>query len=102
MQTRWIDGVRMARIGGGGLLAISGVDFDDADIASNAWVNSQLAYTSETSNGATWGVTLAVQNLFNRNPPIIPSFGSRGGSQTVSDAYDAEGRRYNLSVNYSF
>ena len=102
MQTRWIDSTRMARIGGGGLLAVSGVDFDDADIASNAWVNAQLGYTGETSNGASWGVTFAIQNLFDRNPPIIPSFGSRGGSQTVSDAYDAEGRRYQLSANYSF
>jgi outer membrane receptor protein involved in Fe transport len=47
-------------------------------------------------------VTFAIQNLFNRNPPVIPSFSSRGGSQSVSDAYDAEGRRYQLSVNYSF
>jgi alkylation response protein AidB-like acyl-CoA dehydrogenase len=101
-QTMVFMGQWMARIGGGGLLAISGVDFDDADIASNAWVNSQLAYNGETSNGASWGVTFAIQNLFNRNPPVIPSFSSRGGSQSVSDAYDAEGRRYNLSVNYSF
>lgn len=102
LQSRWIDSVRLAKIGGGGVLAISGVDFDDADVASNAWINGQLAYTGETSNGSTWGVTFAVQNLFDRNPPIIASFGSRGGSQTVSDTYDAEGRRYNLSVNYSF
>lgn len=102
LQTRWIDSVRMAKIGGGGVLAISGVDFDDAEIASNAWVNGQLGYTGETSDGSTWGVALSVQNLFDRNPPIIPSFGSRGGSQTVSDTYDAEGRRYQLSVNYSF
>jgi outer membrane receptor protein involved in Fe transport len=44
-------------------------------------------------------VSFNVQNLFDRNPPIIPSYGSRGGSQTVSDNYDPEGRRYQLSVN---
>jgi len=102
LQGRWIDSVRMAKIGGGGVLAISGVDFDDADIASNAWFNAQVGYTGEASNGASWTLNLSVQNIFDRNPPIIPSFGSRGGSQNVSDTYDAEGRRYQLSLNYSF
>ncbi|MES2604199.1 MAG: TonB-dependent receptor plug domain-containing protein [Pseudomonadota bacterium] len=102
LQGRWIDSVRLARIGGGGLLAVSGVDFDDASVASNAWFNAQLGYTGETSNGAAWTAAFSIQNIFDRNPPIIASFGSRGGSQTVSDTYDAEGRRYQLSLNYSF
>lgn len=102
LQGRWIDSVRLGRIGGGGILAITGIDFDDADVASNAWFNAQVGYTGETSNGASWNATFAIQNVFNRNPPIIPSFSSRGGSQSVSDTYDAEGRRYQLSVNYSF
>jgi outer membrane receptor protein involved in Fe transport len=47
-------------------------------------------------------VTLNVQNLFNKNPPIIASFGSRGGSQLVADDYDTLGRRYQLGLNYNF
>jgi outer membrane receptor protein involved in Fe transport len=83
-------------------LAVTGVDFDDASVGSNAWWNGQVSYTGTTNNGANWTLGLAIQNMFDRNPPIIASVNSRGGSQTISDAYDAEGRRYQLSLNYNF
>jgi outer membrane receptor protein involved in Fe transport len=102
LQGRWIDATRLAAIGGGGRLAVSGVDFDDATISSNAWFNGQIGYTGELANGSTWTASLNVQNLFDRNPPVIPNYGSRGGSQTINDNYDAEGRRYQLNFNYSF
>ena len=81
---------------------IAGVDADDVTVASNTWLNGQIAYNGEMANGAAWNVAFNVQNLFDRNPPIWASFGSRGGSQTVSDNYDVEGRRYQLSLNYNF
>lgn len=80
----------------------SGIEVDDATISSNTWYNGQVAYNGELSNGSTWNVAFNVQNLFDRNPPVIASFTSRGGSQTVSDNYDVEGRRYQLNFNYSF
>jgi iron complex outermembrane recepter protein len=102
LQGRWIDSVQLAKIGGGGVLAVSGIDFDDATVASNAWFNAQIGYRGELSNGSNWGATFAIQNIFDRSPPVIASFSSRAGSQTVSDTYDAEGRRYQLNFNYSF
>ena len=102
LQGRWIDSVSLGRIGGSGALAVSGIDFDDATVASNTWFNGQVAYNGETSSGAAYQVSLNVLNLFDRSPPVIASFGSRTGSQTVSDSYDAEGRRYQLNFNYSF
>jgi outer membrane receptor protein involved in Fe transport len=33
---------------------------------------------------------------------IIPSNNARGSSQTVSNNYDAYGRRYVLGMNYKF
>jgi outer membrane receptor protein involved in Fe transport len=81
---------------------VEGRDVDDNTVASSTWFNGQIGYNGETSNGANWNVALNVQNLFNRNPPIIASFGSRGGSQLESDNYDTLGRRYQLSVNYTF
>ncbi|MEY4641718.1 MAG: hypothetical protein RLZZ227_1712, partial [Pseudomonadota bacterium] len=99
LQARHID---QTKLGGGGALWIEGVDVDDVTVASNTWFNGQLSYNGETATGSAWNVALNVQNLFDRNPPVQPSFGSRGGSQTVSDNYDVEGRRYQLSVNYSF
>jgi iron complex outermembrane recepter protein len=101
LQGRWIDSVTLTKIGAT-TLAVSGVDFDDATVASNAWFNAQVGYRGDMDNGATWGMTFAIQNIFDRNPPIIPAFSSRGGSQNVSDTYDAEGRRYQLSFNYGF
>ncbi|MGP1666703.1 MAG: hypothetical protein ACTS5I_12480 [Rhodanobacter sp.] len=79
-----------------------GVEVDDNTVASSTWFNGQVGYNGETANGSAWNVSLNVQNLFDRNPPIIASYGSRGGSQTVSDNYDTLGRRYQLSVNYNF
>ena len=99
LQARHID---QTTLNAGGAMWIAGVDADDVTVASNTWFNGQVAYNGETANGATWNVAFNVQNLFDRNPPIFPSFGSRGGTQTVSDNYDVEGRRYQLSVNYQF
>jgi outer membrane receptor protein involved in Fe transport len=81
---------------------VEGVDVDDNTVPSSTWFNGQVRYDAEMANGSTWNVALNVQNLFDRNPPIIASFGSRGGSQTVSDNYDTLGRRYQLSLNMNF
>jgi len=81
---------------------VEGRDVDDNTVPSSSWWNGRLGYQGETSNGHTWDVGLNVQNLFDRNVPIIPSFSSRGGSQLISNDYDVFGRRYALNVNYNF
>ncbi|MDT8397692.1 MAG: TonB-dependent receptor, partial [Pseudomonadales bacterium] len=81
---------------------VEGVDVDDNSISSMTWWNGQIAYNGETSNGGAWNVALNIQNLFDREPPIQPSFGTRGGAQTTSANYDTFGRRYNLSFNLNF
>jgi len=85
---------------------IEGIDIDDNSIPSYTWWNTRFAYNGETTAGAAWNVSLNVQNVFDRNPPIIASnagrAGNDGGSQSVSDNYDVYGRRYALSFNYSF
>lgn len=101
LQARYIDEMILSN-GANTLMWIEGVDADDVTVASNTWFNGQVAYNGETANGSTWSVALNVQNLFDRNPPIQASYGSRGGSQTISDNYDVEGRRYQLSLNYQF
>ena len=99
LQGRFIDSTTLSDGTG---LWVAGVQADDVTVASNTWFNGQVSYNGETANGATWNVALNVQNLFDRNPPIQASYGSRGGAQTISDNYDVEGRRYQLSVNYNF
>ncbi|HWK53529.1 MAG TPA: TonB-dependent receptor [Hyphomicrobiales bacterium] len=81
---------------------VEGKDVDDNTVASSTWTNAKLAYAGETARGAAWEVALNVQNLFDRNPPIIANYSSRGGSQTVDQSYDSYGRRYQLNFNYSF
>ena len=41
-------------------------------------------------------------NLLDKHPMVIPSYNSRTGSQTVSNNYDAYGRRYELGFNYRY
>jgi outer membrane receptor protein involved in Fe transport len=81
---------------------VEGVDVDDNSVASSTWFNGQVGYNGETSNGSTWTAALNVQNLFDRNPPIIANFGSRAGSQIISNTFDTLGRRYQLSLKYNF
>lgn len=96
LQGRYIDSVLRSR------RWVEGVDVDDNTVPSSTWWNARLAYNGETSGGATWNVGFNIQNLFDRNPPIVPSFSSRGGSQQTPNSYDVFGRRYALNVNYNF
>jgi iron complex outermembrane receptor protein len=96
LQGRYIDSVkRNARW-------VEGVDVDDNSVSSSTWFNARVGYTRDTPGGATWRLSLNIQNLFDVHPPIIASFSSRGGSQFVSNVYDTLGRRYDLTLNYNF
>jgi outer membrane receptor protein involved in Fe transport len=79
-----------------------GVDVDRNRVSSGNYTNLRLSYTGDTSNGGTWDVSLNVTNLFDRNPPIVPSFNARGGSQITPSGYDIFGRRYQIGLNVSF
>jgi hypothetical protein len=61
-----------------------------------------LGYSGETAGGSSWRATSNITNLFDREPPIIPSFSTRLGTQTLSNEYDVFDRRYQVSVNYDF
>ena len=79
---------------------IEGVDVDDNSLPSISWWNGRLGYSSETATGAAWNVGLNVQNLFDKRPVIVPSVNTRFPIQSLTG--DTYGRRYNLSVNYTF
>jgi outer membrane receptor protein involved in Fe transport len=81
---------------------VEGRDVDDNVTASNTVLNGGVGYSGETSAGSSWRASLNVINLLDREPPIVPSFNSRFGTQTVSNDYDVFGRRYQLSFNYDF
>lgn len=76
---------------------VEGVDVDDNTVSSGNYTNLRLSY-----NWSRWRVSLNINNLFDRPPPIVASFGGGGEAQTIPSGYDQYGRRYQLSMNYGF
>jgi outer membrane receptor protein involved in Fe transport len=81
---------------------VYGRDIDTLDVPSGNFTNLQLAYSGDTQSGGEWRVAFNVTNLFDRTPPIVASYGTRGGAQTVPQNYDEFGRRYQISLNMNF
>jgi len=81
---------------------VEGRDVDKNTVSSGNSTNLRLGYLGDMANGGTWNVGFNVTNLFDRDPPIIAGFGTRGGSQQVNNDYEAYGRMYQLSLNMNF
>ena len=77
-------------------------DVDDNRLPNYFNTNGRIMYRGDTESGHSWDVSLFVTNLLDKHPMIIPSYGSRTGAQTVSNNFDAYGRRYELGFNYKF
>lgn len=84
------------------VLWTEGVQVDDNTISSQTVMSMAFNYRSETSNGSEWVASLNVNNVFDRDPPVIASESLRGGQQFVGNQFDVFGRRYQLSLNYNF
>jgi outer membrane receptor protein involved in Fe transport len=103
IDTTWIDIADWNR----GVRSLNGVAKTSPDIDNNRLPNyfnenARIGYKRDAAGGHVWDVSFFVTNLFDRHPMIIPSYNSRTGSQTVSNNYDAYGRRYELGFNYKF
>ncbi|MES2605119.1 MAG: TonB-dependent receptor [Pseudomonadota bacterium] len=79
---------------------VEGRDIDDNTIPFYSYTNALLGYRMEMDNGARWSINFNVSNLFDKNPPIIPS--ATGGQASSSNFGDEWGRRYQLSLNVNF
>ncbi len=77
---------------------IEGVDVDDNTVASQTIFNVGLNYGREMASGGEWQAGLNINNLFDREPPIIAG----AGGQALSNSHDQFGRRYQLSLNVNF
>ena len=86
----------------GQLSWVVGRDIDRMEVASGNYTNLQLGYNGELDNGMQWRANLNVTNLFNRDPAVVPSYGTRGGAQSIANEYDEFGRRYQVSLNMNF
>jgi len=83
---------------------VEGVDVDNNTIPSYSFTNLVFRYNRDSTRGGNnWSVGLAINNAFDKNPPIIPGSFNRVGSQTNSGlGYDEFGRRLELSLDMSF
>jgi outer membrane receptor protein involved in Fe transport len=74
---------------------------DDATVDAKSYTDLTLFYERELANGNTWDVSLAITNLNDEDPPVIPSFDQRFSSQgNPANAYDVYGRRFLLGFRY--
>jgi len=81
---------------------VEGIDVDTLGIPSGNYTNFQLGYTGAMANDGNWRAAFNITNLFDRYTPVIPSYGTRGGAQAISNNFDEFGRRYQLSLNMDF
>jgi outer membrane receptor protein involved in Fe transport len=83
---------------------VEGVDVDNNTIPSYSFTNLLFRYDRDsTRSGNAWSVGLALNNAFDKNPPIVPGSFNRVGSQTNSGlGYDEFGRRIQLTLDMSF
>lgn len=77
---------------------VEGVDVDDNTIASQTIFNMGLTYGRDMANGGTWQAAFNINNMFDRDPPVIAGT----GGQAISNSHDSFGRRYQLSLNINF
>jgi hypothetical protein len=76
---------------------VEGVDVDYNTIPTYSFTNLTFRYDGgEFMGGGEWNASLAVNNAFDKNPPIRP------GNATGSGNYDQFGRRYQLTLNMNF
>ncbi|MES2627253.1 MAG: TonB-dependent receptor [Pseudomonadota bacterium] len=81
---------------------VEGRDVDDNSVSSGNYTSLRLSYRGDMNSGGTWNVSFNVNNLFDRPPPVVPSFGAGGNAQTIPNGYDDYGRRYQLGFNIDY
>lgn len=97
LQQRYVDDVILNR------LWVEGIDVDKNVINSQSWTNLVLGYEGKSHGKGNWRMTLNVQNMFDKDPPIIASaLDTRFGAQATDPTYDEFGRRFELGFNMSF
>ncbi|HEU4617125.1 MAG TPA: TonB-dependent receptor, partial [Gammaproteobacteria bacterium] len=99
LQNRWIDSTLL------NVLWVEGVDIDDNTIDSVDYTNLVVQYTGGARQGRSWNAFLNVTNLFDENPPIIPTDVGRSiPSSTGLTLHNAIhlGRRYVVGAEFRF
>jgi outer membrane receptor protein involved in Fe transport len=99
LQNRWIDSTLLDAEW------VEGVDIDDNTIDSVDYTNLGVRYSKDAAGGNSWDAFLNVTNLFDENPPIIPTGVGRSiPSSTGLTQHNAIhlGRRYVIGAEFRF
>jgi iron complex outermembrane receptor protein len=96
LQNRYVDSTTL------NVDWVEGRDVDINKVSSMNWWNARIGYVGEFNSGSSWSVNFNIQNILDKEPPVVPSFSTRGGTQNFHNSFDVFGRRYNLSANYNF
>jgi len=80
----------------------TGVDIDDNSVAAAFYTNLGLVY--DFGGGEKeWAAFLNVTNLFDKAPPLAPTYGDFfGSSHTNQGLFDEIGRRITLGLNFRY
>ncbi len=74
---------------------------DDSTVDAKGYTDISVSYDGELAGGRAWQLSLALTNVLDEDPPIIPTFDQRFSSQTnPANAYDVYGRRFLASFRY--
>jgi hypothetical protein len=77
------------------------LSLDDATVDSKSYTDLTVTYDREMNNGHSWQLGLAITNAGDEDPPVIPTFDQRFGTQTnPANAYDVYGRRFLATFSY--
>lgn len=77
---------------------VEGRDVDDNTVASQTIFNLGVNYGREMTDGGDWQVGFNINNVFDRDPPIIAGT----GGQALSNSHQQFGRTYQLTLNMNF
>jgi iron complex outermembrane recepter protein len=77
------------------------ITVSDNTVQSKMYSDLSFFYDRALSSGRSWQASLNITNLFNVDPPVIPTFDQRFSAQTnPGNNFDVYGRRYMLSFRY--
>jgi hypothetical protein len=84
------------------------ITVDDNTVEGQTVTDLTFSYDASQRNAdARWGLSFAVSNVFDSDPPVVAEFGQRFSSQgapagTTLNGFDVYGRRFLVSFDYNF
>jgi outer membrane receptor protein involved in Fe transport len=81
--------------------AVEGVNIEDNSVPAVVYVDMRFDYDFKVGNSSV-DVFASVTNLFDKSPPVTPTYGSFGGYTTQANAglFDVLGRRFTIGAKF--